>query len=256
MPWSDWLGALAQRHPDQIAVIDAASRRSHTYRSFDNRANQIAHFCERWVGLLPGDRLGLLSTPSDDVLQIIMAAGKLGLTALLLDPAAAPDALIQNINQYSPRTVFHGLAQADLVRAIWFKVDSVEHFIPLRGKVDTANFEDIAAHYPPTPPFREIEENVPWVCFANDGITWPTLEDVAGYPLPGEGLGAVAGPLYRPAGLATGVVGLKSSQCVVVEGEAVRVIESPPEMSPGEEHRSDSQRNVPTGPSWLPHEFL
>jgi len=256
MPWSDWLGALAQRHPDRIAVMDAASRRSHTYRSFDNRANQIAHFCERWVGLLPGDRVGLLSTPSDDVLQIVVAAGKLGLTALLLDPAAAPEDLIQAINQYSPRTVFHGLAQADLVRAIWFKVDSVEHFIPLRGMVDTANFEDIAAHYPPTPPFRELEENAPWVCFADEGITWPTLEEAAGYPLPGEGLGAVAGPLYRPAGLAAAVRGLGSAQCVVVEGEVLRVIESPPEMSPSDEQWSDSQRNVPTGPSWLPHEFL
>jgi hypothetical protein len=256
MPWSDWLGALAQRHPDQIAVMDAASRRRHTYRSFDNRANQIAHFCERWVGLLPGDRVGLLSTPSDDVLQIVVAAGKLGLTALMLDPAAAPEALIQAIDQYGPRTVFHGLAQADLVRAIWFKVDSVEHFIPLRGMVDTANFEDIAAHYPPTPPFRESEENAPWVCFADEDLTWPTLEDVATYPLPGAELGALAVPLYRPAGLAAAVKGLKSSHCVVVEGETLRVIESPPEMNPSEEHWPDWQRNVPTGPSWLPHEFL
>lgn len=268
MTQSDWLGDLALLYPDRIAVIDAASRRRHSYRSFDDRANQIAHFCEQWVGLMPGDWIGLLSTPSDDVLQIVVAAGKLGLTALLLDPAATQGDLIQDINRYSPRTVFHGLAQADLVRDIWFEVDSVEHFIPLRGAVDTANFEDIVAHYPSLPPFIEREESSPWVCFASQAITWQDAQVVSGErnkvadsdnssglitrnQRPGS-----APPLHRSDGLAAAIRGLQGGYCVVVEAEAVQVIQPPGETGPVEEHWSAAQRNAPIGRSWLPHEFL
>jgi acyl-CoA synthetase (AMP-forming)/AMP-acid ligase II len=253
---ADWLGKRAEHHPDRIAVIDAANGRRHTYQGFDNRANQIAHFCERWVGLQPGDCVGLLSTPSDDVLQIVVAAGKLGLTALLLDPVAATDELIVAVNEHSPRTVFYGLAQAGLVQEIWFEVDSVEHFIPLRGAVDTANFEDIVAHYPPLPPSVSLEGDSPWVCFANEKPTWSHGELLAeDATVMGEPR-TITAPLYRPAGLVTAVQALKSGQCVTIAEDSITVIESPTDMRPTEEAGFPSQRNVPQGRSWLPHEFL
>ena len=121
---------------------------------------------------------------------------RLGLAALLLDPGASPEALVASLGQYEPRTVFHGLAQAQLVQEIWFEVDSVEHFIPLRGAVDTANFEDIVAHYPPSPPRVELEDQPAWVHFAIEGITWQGVEDATGDALPGGGP-----PLHRPDGL-------------------------------------------------------
>jgi hypothetical protein len=240
-----------------MAVMDATSRRRHTFGSFDSRANQIAHFCEQWVGLWPGDCIGLLSTPSDDVLQIAVAAGKLGLTALLMDPTAAPDALIAAVNTHGPRTVFYGLAQAELVRQVWFKVDSVEHFIPLRGAVDTADFEDIVAYYPRTPPEVERVAGVPWLRFAVDGITWPGLEEaLAAGDLSGDGPWKVANPLYRPGGLAAAMAGLQAGRCVVVEADAVQVIGSPGAVPPTAEDADATVPNVPTGSSWLPHEFV
>jgi hypothetical protein len=256
MSLANWLGEYAQHQPHHIAVIDAASGRRHTFGSFDNRANQIAHFCEQWVGLLPGDCLGLLSTPSDDVLQIVVAAGKLGLTALLLDPVVSSDALIASINQHNPRTVFYGLTQADLVQGIWFEVDSVEHFIPLRGAVDTANFEEIAAHYPPVPPSPSPEEDVPWVSFASEETAWLPGEISEGEAESRDELPTVSVPLHRPNGLATAVQALRAGHCVIVEEDSVRVIESPGGIRPTDEADSASQRNVPRGRSWLPHEFM
>jgi acyl-CoA synthetase (AMP-forming)/AMP-acid ligase II len=256
MSWTDWLGDLARQHANHIAVIDAKSGRRHSFRAFDNRANQIAHFCEQWVGLQAGDGIGLLSTPSDDVLQIVIAANKLGLSAQILNPDAASEDLISEINSHGPRTVFHGLAQADLVQEIWFEVDSVEHFIPLRGAVDTANFEDIVAHYPPSPPPRPEQENLPWVRFPTDGITWMDERDVAAGLTPDEKLGSITTPLFHSAGLAAAVQGLRSGRCVVVKTDTVQIIESPAEISPDEEEGTAYQRNVPRGRSWLPHEFL
>jgi hypothetical protein len=250
------LGEYVQHQLNHIAVIDAASGRRHTAQGFDNRANQIAHFCEQWVGLLPGDCLGLLSTPSDDVLQIVVAAGKLGLTVLLLDPALSSDALIASINEHGPRTVFYGLAQADLVQEIWFEVDSVEHFIPLRGAVDTANFEEIAAHYPPIPPSVSPEEDVPWVFFAAEKTVWlPEDLPIDELRLEDEPH-AVAVPLHRLDGLATAVQALLSGHCVIVKETSVEVVEPPERLRPTDEADSASQRNVPQGRSWLPREFM
>ena len=255
----DWLGEIAQRQPDLLAVVDTAGGRRHTFGSFDNRANQIAHFCEQWVGLEPGDCIGLLAAPSDDVLQIALAAGKLSVTALLLDPTAAPDGLIAAINACGPRTVFYGLAQTELVRQVWFKVDSVEHFIPLRGAVDTADFEDIVAYYPTTPPEVERATGAPWLRFAAEGMPWAGLEEAlaaAARSVSGGGPWRVAGPLYRPAGLAAALAGLQAGRCVVVEADAVQVVESPGGVPPTTEEADATVRNVPTGPSWSPHEFL
>jgi acyl-CoA synthetase (AMP-forming)/AMP-acid ligase II len=253
---ADWLSDLAQQYPDRMAVIDATSGRRHTFGGFDNRANQIAHFCESWVGLLPGDCIGLLSTTSDDVLQIAVAAGKLGLMTLFLDPTVSSDALIEAIGQHTPRTVFYGLAQGDLVQEIWFEVDSVEHFIPLRGAVDTANFEDIVAHYPTTPPLVQREEGAPWVCFAAEEVAWLADEVLTSEERSDDLLGTVALPLYRPGGFSAAVKGLGSGCCLVVETDSIGVIESPIGIRPTQDEGSGVQRNVPEGRSWLPHEFL
>lgn len=256
MAQADWLGECAQAYPHRIAVVDAASGRRHTFQSFDTRANQIAHFCEQWVGLLPGDRVGLLSTPSDDVLQIVVAAGKLGLTALLFDPGASPESLIAAMNEHGPRTVFHGLAQAGLVREIWFEVNSVEHLIPLRGFVDTANFEDIVAHYPPLPGSWAQHEDVPWIHFVAEEMAWANPEAAESEDALASGQDVIAAPLHRPASLAAALRALRVGQCVIVESDGVRIIESPGEMASPGEGEDRSTRNMSTGPSWLPHEFV
>jgi hypothetical protein len=173
-----------------------------------------------------------------------------------LDPTASPDTLIAPIEAHTPRTVFYGLAQADLVQEIWFEVDSVEHFIPLRGAVDTANFEDIVAHYPPTPPLSQPEEQVPWVRFAAEAITWSIEEPLAGEESSDDVPGTVAPPLFRPGGLSAAVRGLREGQSVVVERDSVAIIEAPVEMRPTEDEGSGTQRNVPRGRSWLPHDFM
>jgi hypothetical protein len=145
------------------------------------------------------------------------------------------------------------------VRHMWFEIDSVEHFIPLRGAVDTADFEDIVAYYPTTPPEVAGAADVPWLRFAVEGLTWAGLEEAlaaAANSVSGDGLWRVAAPLYRPAALAAAVAGLHAGRCVVVEADAVQVDESPGAAPPTAEEADATVRNVPTGRSWLPHEFM
>jgi hypothetical protein len=94
------------------------------------------------------------------------------------------------------------------------------------------------------------------VRFAAEEITWSTEELWAGDHASDNKLGTVAAPLYRRDGLAAAVQALRSGQCVVVEEDAVTVMEAPAEMQPSGDEGSGSQRNVPQGRSWLPHEFM
>jgi hypothetical protein len=56
--------------------------------------------------------------------------------------------------------------------------------------------------------------------------------------------------------LAAAVTALRLGQCAIIREDSVEVIESPGEIGPSQEDGASSQRNVPTGRSWLPHEFL
>jgi hypothetical protein len=94
------------------------------------------------------------------------------------------------------------------------------------------------------------------VCFAAEEVTWSIEEVLVGEEASGDLMGTVALPLFRPGGLAAAMQGLRSGQCVVVETGSIEIIEPPTEMRPTEEEGSGVQRNMPTGRSWLPHEFL
>ena len=86
--------------------------------------------------------------------------------------------------------------------------------------------------------------------------TWSIEEVLTGEEGADDVLGTVALPLFRPDGLSAAVQGLRLGQCVVVETDTTGVIESPIEMRPTADEGSGTQRNVPGGRSWLPHEFL
>ena len=135
-------------------------------------------------------------------------------------------------------------------------MDSLEQVIPLRGAVDTANFEDIVAHYSPTPPSIDREDEVPWLHFAAEDVTWADLEAVTAFASADDQPDEVPAPIYRPDGLAAALLALRDGQGVVVNMDSVEIISSPEEISPTEEPQAGSQRNVPTGRSWLPREFM
>ena len=75
--------AQAVRRPDAIAVRQG--RQTMTYKELDQRANQIAHVL--LTRTVPGSRVAVMMDRTPDVVAVLLASWKAGLTYVPLDPA-------------------------------------------------------------------------------------------------------------------------------------------------------------------------
>ncbi|MCB0258030.1 MAG: AMP-binding protein, partial [Anaerolineae bacterium] len=74
----DWIKRHAERTPDRLALVDAATGREFTYAEFNARANRAASFLRDTLGVQPGDRVSILAQNSSDYFEILFACGKIG----------------------------------------------------------------------------------------------------------------------------------------------------------------------------------
>lgn len=77
--------AVANRQPQALALVDAGSGDSLTYRKLDQRANALARRLVA-TGLAEGDIIALLVPRGPDFVTALLAVLKVGAVALLLDP--------------------------------------------------------------------------------------------------------------------------------------------------------------------------
>ena len=62
----DWIKRHAERTPEKLALVDAASGRTFTYAQLNQRANRFASFMSETLGLQRGDRISILAQNSSD----------------------------------------------------------------------------------------------------------------------------------------------------------------------------------------------
>ena len=72
-----WVSGNAVRHPDNVALIDAETGQSLTYRTLNERTDQLASSLSN-AGVSQGDRVALVTLNSTDMLEVIIAVSKLG----------------------------------------------------------------------------------------------------------------------------------------------------------------------------------
>src|SRR5690606_37378644 len=87
----DWRHKQAQRHPDKLALVDAATGRSFRYRDFDERAGRFAEWIREHWRLAPGDRVAVLAHNGSDYLEMLYGCAKAGVIMVCLNwrlPAA------------------------------------------------------------------------------------------------------------------------------------------------------------------------
>ena len=75
----DWIKRHAERTPARLALVDAHSGLQLTYAQFNERANRLASFFVRQLGLQQGDRVSILAGNSADYYVVLMACAKVGL---------------------------------------------------------------------------------------------------------------------------------------------------------------------------------
>nr|AFK23390.1 PKS-NRPS hybrid protein [Cordyceps militaris] len=110
----DWMGrSLTDRWSDIVqqqplsTAVKTSDGESITFSSLNTRAQDIAHLLQT-SGVNPGDRIGVLSHPSIDIMASMLAVAMLRCVYVPLDPSAAQGRLEYMIDNTSAPLVLHG----------------------------------------------------------------------------------------------------------------------------------------------------
>jgi fatty-acyl-CoA synthase len=99
----DLLNARVRRHPNRIAVVDGP--RQFSFAAFDARVNGIAAVL-RMMDIKRGDRVAILSENRAEYLELLFAAGKLGVIVCALNWRLADPELVHCVTLTSPKATF------------------------------------------------------------------------------------------------------------------------------------------------------
>jgi fatty-acyl-CoA synthase len=108
------LEVVSARYPGRVAVVDVEQGIRRTYRELEDRVSRIAGAL--WsLGVRPGDNFGLLMQNSVEFLEVVLAAARVGATAVLVNRRLTTGEMAYELNDsesvglvYSPK--FDGAA--------------------------------------------------------------------------------------------------------------------------------------------------
>lgn len=167
------LGAIPRRNsrrfPDKPALVFEGV--ALTWQQVNNRVNALVHAL-RDLGLVKGDRLGILMQNRSHYWEIYWATAKAGIIAVPLSYRLTPGELEQLANHAGIKAIVAGeecFPQVDCLRE---RVRTVKIFVGL-GKVREymADYEELVTTYPIKEPSYEADDHDTFAIFYTSGTT-------------------------------------------------------------------------------------
>jgi fatty-acyl-CoA synthase len=163
----------AQVFGNKIGVVCEDHR--FTYREFSQRCDRLSDALLQ-MGLKPGDRVAYLSFNCHRLLEAYYGVPQIGAILLPLNIRLTPEELGYILNDASPRFLFFDPEFLPLVEALRSNVQSVEHYIALRGArppwaAERLYDELVAGGEPREIDYRTIDENSVAELFYTSGTT-------------------------------------------------------------------------------------
>ncbi len=124
----DWIQRHADRTPDKLALVDAASGAEWTYAQLEERITRLARFMRDELALSQGDRVAILAQNSGDYFVVLFACAKLGVILNTLNWRLAAPELAFILGDCTPRTLFYEPDFAETVSALRPQ-SGVTHFV-------------------------------------------------------------------------------------------------------------------------------
>jgi acyl-CoA synthetase (AMP-forming)/AMP-acid ligase II len=123
---AETLNQVASVHGDKIGLIEAKTGRQMSFSELNRLSDGYATYFDK-KGIVPGDRVMLMVTPSADFICLTFALFKVGVTIILIDPGMGYKNLLRCIEGVKP-TVFIGVPKARLFSAVFpLPFKSVRH---------------------------------------------------------------------------------------------------------------------------------
>jgi len=163
------LGSV-RKYPDKTALV--FEDRSFTFREFNARVNRAAHLLLSF-GLTKGDRVAVLAMNCNELVEVALALGKVGLVAVPVNFRFVEREIEYVVNQPNCRAMFVAdefMATVDPIRE---RMPSVQHLVafsqqPLPGM---GNYEALIAGFADTEPGVQVSDDDPWFIGFTSGTT-------------------------------------------------------------------------------------
>ncbi|MBL9002796.1 MAG: long-chain fatty acid--CoA ligase [Myxococcales bacterium] len=103
----DWMERGERYYPESLAVVDVAKGEAgrFTYRQMNARANRLAGFLREEVGIVPGDRIGVLAMNGVEFLDALFACGKLGAVLVPFNWRSHPREIAALLEKTAPKVL-------------------------------------------------------------------------------------------------------------------------------------------------------
>jgi fatty-acyl-CoA synthase len=169
----DWIKRHAERTPDKLALVDAASGRAYTYGQFNGRADRLASFFKRDLGLERGDRVSILAQNSSDYYEVLWACGKMGAILNTLNWRLAVPELEFILGDCEPRLLIYEAMFAETVDALRPLV-GCEYYVVMGDQAPEGEWTyegSLAAGDPAGVPLPELSYTDTWAILYTSGTT-------------------------------------------------------------------------------------
>jgi fatty-acyl-CoA synthase len=103
----DWLKRWALYTPEAIAIKDAESGRSYSYRDLYFASCGLAHYLQERFSIHPGDRVAVLATNELEYVPLFFALQRLGAIMVPLNFRLAPRELTYILSDCEPKLLIH-----------------------------------------------------------------------------------------------------------------------------------------------------
>lgn len=212
----DWLEKRATLSPNRVALEDAETGRSVTYREWNLAANRTANLLLA-LGIRKGDRVAILATNCIEYLDVVMACNKTGAILQNLNWRLAVPELEGLIADAEPTVLIYGEEFADTVNKLRGRAGSVRHFVALgeRASDSDRHFSERLSLPDEFPNRPELSADDPWViCYtggttglpkgailSHGNIIWNAVNTVASWGLTPDDVAILNAPLFHTGGL-------------------------------------------------------
>ena len=144
-------GIIAAQTPDKPAYIMADSGEVVTFKTLDQRSNQIAHLF-RQLGLKSGDHIAILLENHPQFLQLTWAAHRSGLYYTAISYRLQADEVAYIVNDCGAKVLFTSVAQLPVARQLVARLPNVTHLFLVDGEEPPfTNLDNAIAGLPTTP---------------------------------------------------------------------------------------------------------
>ena len=155
----DWITNHADHSPEQVALVDLFSARQFTYAELNVRVGSLAGYLRDELGIERGDRVGVLSGNSTDILEIQFACFRLGAIFMPLNWRLAPPELEYIVSDATPKVL---ICDEDYFAVgVGLKATSnITHLIDLKNDGGDSSYESgISAAQPVSQMIRQNHDD-------------------------------------------------------------------------------------------------